>query len=99
MAELKEFAKNWLSIDWKKIFTRLFEQESSKDVAKDRLKLILIHDRAQVNSEKMEALRTEIIEVISKYLEVDHSKLNIQLVSEKNSIALVASVPIQGAQR
>ena len=96
---MKEFAKNWLSIDLKKLFTRLFEQESSIDVAKDRLKLILIHDRAQVDSEKMEALRTEIIEVISKYLEVDHSKLNIQLVSEKNSIALVASVPIQGAQR
>ena len=99
MAEMKEFAKNWLSIDLKKIFHRLLEQESSKDIAKDRLKLILIHDRAQVDSDKMEALRAEIIEVISKYLEVDHSKLNVQLVSEKNSIALVASVPIQGVQR
>ena len=96
---MKEFAKNWLTIDLKKLFNRLLEQESSKDVAKDRLKLILIHDRAQVDSEKMEALRDEIVEVISKYLEVDHSKLNIQLVSEKNSIALVASVPIQGVQR
>lgn len=99
MVEMKEFAKNWLTTDLKKLFTRLFEQESSKVIAKDRLKLILIHDRTQVDSEKMEALRSEIIEVISKYLEVDHSKLNIQLVSEKNSIALVASVPVQGAQR
>lgn len=49
---------------------------SSKEVAKDRLKLILIHDRANVSPELLEMMKTDILEVISKYVIIDslHSK-------------------------
>ena len=61
------------------IFSFFNKKEKSKDVAKDRLKLVLIHDRAMLSSGMLEQMRDDIIAVISKYVEIDKESLNIEI--------------------
>ena len=72
---------------------------SSKDVAKDRLKLILIHDRSAISPEIVDMIRGEILQVISRYLEIDSSEVEIALTrtdeEDGNFPALVANIPIK----
>ena len=49
----------------------IFRKKSSGDVAKDRLKLLLVSDRADCSPDVMEAIKNDIIQVISKYMEID----------------------------
>ncbi len=85
-------------LDLGKIFGR---PKNSKDVAKERLKLVLIHDRANVSPQFLEMLKSEIIKVITNYMDVDESALDIQLTKTKSddgeSIvpALYANIPIK----
>ncbi len=85
-------------LDLGKIFGR---SKNSKDVAKDRLKLVLIHDRANVSPQFLEMLKSEIMKVITNYMEIDESALDIQLTRTKSddgeSIvpALYANIPIK----
>ena len=79
---------------------KLFSNKSaSKEVAKDRLKLILIHDRSDLSPELLELIKGEIMKVISTYAEIDSSEVDIRLTrtdeSEGNSPALIASIPIR----
>lgn len=79
--------------------------KSSKDVAKERLKLVLIHDRANVSPQFLEMLKSEIIKVITNYMDVDESALDIQLTRTKSddgeSIvpALYANIPIKNIRQ
>lgn len=78
----------------------LNKQPSSKDVAKERLRLVLIHDRnGNIDPKILENLKNEIMEVINKYLEVDEEALEIELTkdAEGNNLshALVANIPIK----
>ena len=57
----------------------LFKKKSSGDVAKDRLKLLLVSDRANCSPEVMEMIKNDIIEVISKYMDIDTEALNIKI--------------------
>ena len=76
-----------------KIFGR--SEKSSKDVAKDRLKVVLIHDRANISPEVMENLRDDIIKVISKYMDINKKDMEINLANDDDSVALVANIPVQ----
>ena len=79
----------------------LFKKKGSSDVAKDRLKLLLVSDRANCSPEVMEMIKNDIIQVISKYMEIDTDALNIQITqteSESNNgtvPALFANIPIK----
>jgi len=80
---------------------KLFKkEESSKDLAKERLKLVLIHDKANVSPEFLEMVKGEIIKVIKKYMEIDEECLDIQLTKTQSDAgdrvvpALVANIPI-----
>ena len=66
----------------------------SKTDAKNRLKLVLMHDRSQLSSEVLEKMRLDLVEVISRYVEIDQDALEINLESESNTIALVANIPM-----
>lgn len=86
-------------------FGKLFgKPKNSKDVAKERLKLVLIHDRANVSPQFLEMLKSEIIKVITNYMDVDESALDIQLTKTKSddgkSIvpALYANIPIRNVK-
>ncbi|MDX8334946.1 MULTISPECIES: cell division topological specificity factor MinE [Cetobacterium] len=79
-------------------FFNFLTKEKSSSVAKDRLKLVLIHDRAMLSPKMLETLKDEIIAVISKYVEIDKDALNIEVSQEADSgreTALVANIPIK----
>lgn len=78
-----------------------FRKKNSSDIAKDRLKLVLISDRANCSPETMEMIKNDIIKVISKYIEIDSEGLDIQITqtdidgTHKIVPALCANIPIK----
>lgn len=78
-----------------------FKRKSSGDVAKDRLKFVLVSDRANCSPEVMEKIKNDIINVISKYMEIDAEGLDIQLTQTESEgdngkvPALYANIPIK----
>ena len=76
-----------------KIFGK--SEKKSGQIAKERLQVVLIHDRASVSPETMEQLKNEIIAVISKYMDVNKSEMEISLANDDDSVALVANIPVQ----
>ena len=73
----------------------MFKKEKSCKVAKKRLQMVLIQDRASVSPEVMEKLRDDIIQVISKYMVINKSDMEISLENVEDSVALVANIPVQ----
>jgi len=69
-------------------------QSPSKSVAKERLRLVLLHDRTSIPPHVIEALREDLIKCISKYMEIDESNLDVSLADSDESVALVANIPI-----
>lgn len=69
--------------------------EQSKNAAKDRLRLVLMHDRSDIPATMMEAIRTEMVQVLSKYVEIDQEALEVMLEKEAGSIGLVLNIPIR----
>ncbi|MCR1899907.1 cell division topological specificity factor MinE [Irregularibacter muris] len=73
----------------------------SKNVAKERLKLVLVHDRANVSPQFLDMIKGDIIEVIKDYIEVDECGIEINLTKTKREEddamvpALVANIPIK----
>ncbi len=76
-------------------FNRLTgRQPASKEVAKDRLKLVLIHDRTDVSPAVMEQMKDEIIAVISRHVDIDRAGVDIKLTQEDHESRLVADIPL-----
>ena len=78
---------------------RFFGSKSSKEVAKDRLRLVLINDRIDISPELLDSLRHELIGVITRYVEVDEKNIEMQLGRDNGSFALSASIPVLGVKR
>ena len=88
----------------KDIFTNLynkvigFKQEekgdSSKVIASNRLKLVLMHDRTNLDTFTMQKMREQLIKVISKYIEIDQEALDLNLEGEGDAIALMLNIPV-----
>lgn len=82
-------------------FVDFFRKKSSSNVAKDRLKLVLISDRAGCSPEILDQIKNDIISVISRYIEIDLDGLDINITqteSEGNNgtvPALFANIPIK----
>jgi len=70
------------------------EAPNSKNMAKERLRLVLVHDRASVSPHLLENLKEDLIRVISNYMEIDQNALEVQLNREDDSVALVANIPV-----
>ena len=81
------------------------KKPASKSVAKDRLKLVLIHDRANCSTEVLELMRLDILKVISKYMEFDESELDLNIGSTRSDTtgkvvpALTANIPIKNIKK
>jgi len=76
---------------------RLFlgQDTTSRDNVKSRLKIVLAQDRANLSPQMMEAMRQEIVEVVSRYVEIDTEGLNFSLESDQRATALIANLPIR----
>lgn len=82
-----------------------FRKKNSSEVAKDRLKLLLISDRTTCSTEVMELIKNDIIKVISKYMEIDCEGLDIQITQTESDDgngrvpALYANIPIRDMKK
>jgi cell division topological specificity factor len=72
---------------------------SPGQVARDRLTLVLMHDRADISPGMMDNMKHDIIEVIKKYVDIDENQINLALENEDESVALVANIPIRTVPR
>lgn len=68
---------------------------SSKEDAKQRLKVLLIHDQVDLSPGQLESMKEEIMVVISRYLDVDASGVELRLNREDGHVALVSSIPVR----
>jgi len=68
-------------------------------MAKERLRLVLVQDRAMLSPGLLDSLQEDLIEVISKYMELDVTGLEVNLESQDQSVALVASIPVKNVKR
>ena len=73
-------------------------------MAEQRLKFVLLNDRANISPEIMEQIKNDIIQVISHYMDIDKEAMDISLENDANSVALVANIPVSsmknhGAER
>ncbi len=81
-------------------FNSFSNKPTPKEVAKDRLKLILIHDRGEIPPETITKIKEEILAVISKYIDIQVDDVEISVNRNddeegENASALVANIPIR----
>lgn len=79
------------------LFERLLgkRDDSAKTIAKDRLRAIILLDRADIPAPILEAMRKDIFAVMSRYVEINESELDVNLEKEDDMVALVANIPIR----
>lgn len=77
-------------------FNKFFgNNRGSKEDAKARLKVLLVHDQVDLTPSQLDAMRTEILAVIARYAEVDRDKVDIRLERANDSVRLTSSVPVR----
>jgi cell division topological specificity factor len=76
----------------------LGREKPSGALARERLQLVLAHDRSDLNPELLEQMRREILEVVQKYVEIDLESGDVSLETGDRVTALVANLPIRRAR-
>lgn len=79
-------------------FTRLAGHGRSAKLAKDRLKLVLIHDRTDLTPAIIDKLKDELIEVISRHVSINPAKVKIKITHDGREQRLVADIPLLTTQ-
>lgn len=74
--------------------TRLFRPEPSGVKAKERLRLVLLSDHLALAPELVESMKTDLLEVISRYVNVDTEHVDVTFEQREHEIAMLANVPI-----
>jgi cell division topological specificity factor len=76
---------------------RIFSQEpSSAEKARERLRLVLINDRTDLSSTALESLKDDLLDVLSKYIQIDPTSVKIDITKEGRQQRLIADIPIAG---
>jgi cell division topological specificity factor len=77
----------------------LGKESASKNIAKERLRLVLVHDRATISPHMLNKLKEDLIKVISNYMEIDESALEVNLNQDDREVALIANIPVVKMKR
>jgi len=80
-------------------FDRISGRKRSAKSAKERLQLVLIHDRTDMTQSELEALRDDILSVISRHVDIDPDAVQIGVEREGREQRLVADIPIRSVTR
>ena len=72
---------------------------NSANEAKERLKLVLIHDRTDITPNDLEKMKNELLQVISRYVEIDTEAVKIAVTQDGREQRLVADIPLKVARR
>jgi cell division topological specificity factor len=79
---------------------RLFgRNRKSANQAKERLHLVLIHDRTNLTTSALEELKDDLIGVISRHIDIDPAAVNIEMNQDGRQQRLIADIPIKGPRR
>ena len=70
------------------------EEENAKDVACNRLRVVLMQDRTNLTPELLQRMRRELVELLSKYVEMDKEALELNFDQEGDQMALMLSIPV-----
>ena len=83
------------------LFNRLLgrNEPNSRAMARNRLKVILVHDRVDLSPGKMEQLKHDLAIVISKYVEIDQDGIELALTDTNRQSHLTAQFPVVGQNR
>lgn len=85
---------------WEFIFRVLGRDNSrSRKLAKERLRLVLVHDRASISPYLMNRLKEDLMGVISNYMIVDEDEMDLHLNQNDREVTLVANIPIKQIRR
>ena len=87
---LKELCNRLLSL-FKQTETK---EENAKDVACNRLRVVLMQDRTNLTPELLQRMRKELVELLSKYVEMDKDALELNFDQEGDQMALMLSIPV-----
>lgn len=77
----------------------LFRRKKSANSAKERLQLVLIHDRTDLTPIELESLKDDLIATISRHIDIDPSAVRINMAQEGREQRLVADIPLKSATR
>lgn len=80
-------------------FDRVRGRKRSAKNAKERLQLVLIHDRTDMTQVELEALRDDILAVISNHLDIDPEAVRIDVERDGREQRLVADIPLRSVTR
>ncbi|HMA85296.1 MAG TPA: cell division topological specificity factor MinE [Desulfosalsimonadaceae bacterium] len=80
------------------LLKKLINKPESKEVAKKRLKFALVYDKLEVTDNMLENLQKELLEVISRYFEIDRDSMNLDIQRSDDYSALVFNTPIVSAK-
>ncbi|MGL5032969.1 MAG: cell division topological specificity factor MinE [Microcystaceae cyanobacterium] len=83
------------------LLERLFGRGINKsgEDARRRLKLVIANDRSGLSPEMLEAMRQDILEVVSRYVEIDSEEMELSLESDQRMTALIANLPVRRVRR
>ncbi len=77
-------------------FNRLFNPKPSSVTARERLRLVLLSDHLALAPDVVESLKTDLIAVISKYVDVDAANCDVTFEQQDRQVAMLANIPILG---
>lgn len=76
------------------LFKQTEKEDNAKDIAKNRLRVVLMQDRTNLTPELLERMRKELVELLSKYVEMDKEALELNFDQEGDQMALMLSIPV-----